>query len=339
MRYVILMVNFSQVILLSSNERIRNYFMKIFILLLLFFNVAGSLFGNEKTSKRTIIVSEGILKGFKYVGEVDENNLPHGKGEAEGRDNREGNEGFVATNGLITVKGDFVHGTMTGKVEYWEESFGTRYIGEMKNNEMHGHGVFIVSGTGEGLSGYRYEGGWKDGLKHGEGLMTYNDGSYTKGTYVENSLHGFVVKVIKNQYTYYGEYENGRETIGYIRWANGAKYVGEWGSPSDGKYRLFNMQGLGILTSQDGRIMVGEFKNGRPEGLTATKIPGVVTHVGERSDDKFNGMGYMELEREDRVKYLGNFLDNKRHGQGMTITETGEPTFGVWEHDKLIQSK
>jgi hypothetical protein len=303
--------------------------MKTFILLLLFFNVSGFLFGDEKTNKRTIIVSEGILKGLKYVGEVDENNLPHGKGEAEGIDERDGS--------LVTAKGDFVHGTMTGEVETWAESSGWRYIGGMKNDKRHGYGVFIV--PGEGLSGYRYEGGWKDGAKHGEGLMTYNDGSYTKGTYVENSLHGFVVKVIKNQYTYYGEYENGRETIGYIRWANGAKYVGEWGNPSDGKYRLFNMQGLGILTSQDGRIMVGEFKNGRPEGLTATKIPGVVTHVGERSDDKFNGMGYMELERGDRVKYLGNFLDNKRHGQGMTITETGEPTFGVWEHDKLIQSK
>jgi hypothetical protein len=217
-----------------------------------------------------------------------------------------------------------------------------RYIGEMKNNKMDGYGVLNVSGTGKGLSGYRYEGNWKNNLKHGEGIMTYSDGSYVKGTYVENQLHGFAVKVIKDQYTYYGEYEKGRETIGYMRWVNGTKYVGEWKRGYEGKYKRFDMQGLGILTSSDGKILVGEFKDGEAEGFVATKVPDDehdLTYIGERLNGKANGIGYMEIrEKEGRRKYLGNFLDNKKHGQGMIIIETGEPVFGVWEDDKLIQS-
>ncbi len=43
-------------------------------------------------------------------------------------------------------------------------------IGQFQNDKANGHGVFFYK------DGSKYEGEWKDGLKHGKGIDFYSNG-------------------------------------------------------------------------------------------------------------------------------------------------------------------
>ena len=48
---------------------------------------------------------------------------------------------------------------------------GNSFDGEFKNNKRHGTGLFIWAATGAS-----YKGGWKDGVMHGKGITTNQNG-------------------------------------------------------------------------------------------------------------------------------------------------------------------
>lgn len=100
------------------------------------------------------------------------------------------------------------------------------YIGEVKNDQAHGHGIGIW------LTGSKYEGEWKQNQRHGKGVFEWADGERYEGEYVNDMRHG--------EGTYY--------------WTNGQKYVGEW---SDDQ-----RNGKGIFYDEDGEILTqGRWKN------------------------------------------------------------------------------
>ena len=55
----------------------------------------------------------------------------------------------------------------------WRVQCNSKYDGEWKDGECHGHGV-EVSADGS----IAHVGEWKDGKPHGQGFMTYLDGTY-----------------------------------------------------------------------------------------------------------------------------------------------------------------
>lgn len=318
--------------------------MKNFLLFFLIFNSYLGLWANEESRVRTFVIQEGFGKGLEYTGEVDSQGKPHGKGKLKGT---------TALGRFVTGKGHFVHGQASGYCELTDGE-GGKYTGEMKNSEKHGFGVRIYP------NGRKYEGEWKNNLKHGKGTFYYPDGRYTKGTYRNNVLHGFaIMEGGADDYSYYGELVDGNfEGHGYIKWPNGVKYVGEW---KDDK-----MHGHGCLTDPDGTTeYVGEFKNGQPVGLVGKansegklifigKInqkghsegmiyemmdPGTrKRYIGEKQDGKATGVGYLDVGEGNR-KHIGYFLNNKIHGAGMTITETGQKIFGIWENNELVSEE
>ena len=81
--------------------------------------------------------------------------------------------------------------------------------------------------------GSRYEGGYKEGMKHGHGKYIWNDGSMYEGEWFENKI-------------------NGR---GIYIWPDGRKYNGEW--------KDNNMHGKGLYTWKDGRVYTGHFKDAK----------------------------------------------------------------------------
>jgi hypothetical protein len=90
----------------------------------------------------------------------------------------------------------------------------------------------------------KYIGEWRDGLRHGEGIMTWGDGSRYIGEWKDSLLHG------KGTFTW-----NGNKYIGELKdslfhgngtltWENGDKYIGEWESGEQhglGKYILLEL--------------------------------------------------------------------------------------------------
>ena len=56
-------------------------------------------------------------------------------------------------------------------------------MGDFVENKLEGHGVWLNKNNGN-----RYEGQFKDGQKHGEGIFTPNGKQPFKGVWVEGKL-------------------------------------------------------------------------------------------------------------------------------------------------------
>ena len=115
--------------------------------------------------------------------------------------------------------------------EYTSDS-GDIYIGEWKNDEMHGQGTYHYS------DGSVYTGEWKNNDMHGQGTYNYSDGSEYTGEWKNDDMHG--------QGTY--------------NYSDGGAYTGEWKNDE--------RSGDGIFTYKDGTEVVT--KNGiipPPKGL------------------------------------------------------------------------
>jgi hypothetical protein len=137
-----------------------------------------------------------------------------------------------------------------------------------------------VNGQGTMLyaTGHRYIGGFKDGVRHGEGVLLMPGKRKIEGVWVENEIRqgkftGFDGTVYEGQWAfrerngqgtltypdgrkYVGEFKDGqRHGKGTMRWPDGRTYVGD--------YKHGTRTGHGTMTYPDGRVIKGEFKDGR----------------------------------------------------------------------------
>lgn len=184
--------------------------------------------------------------GSQYSGE-----FRFGEQEGAGTLVRFKNKAYFATfkgefkkggiNGLGEVSyynGDRFVGFLTdGKKQtgtyYFED--GSIYEGPFEKGKHHGFGK-LVYGKNSKFSGQIYEGFIQMGLKHGEGFLTFKNGSAYRGEFKNNGFHG----------------------LGIYNWHSGESYSGYW---ENGKHH-----GNGILTMADGRVMDGNWKQGEFEG-------------------------------------------------------------------------
>jgi hypothetical protein len=131
-----------------------------------------------------------------YVGDVDEDGLPHGQGT------------HISDNG-DSYTGDWVHGNMEGSgtrrylagVQYeggykqgkWDGDgyvvwpSGNTYDGQWRNGNMHGLGEKKCA------DGERYKGGYDNFEKHGQGEWLQKDGTHYKGGFDQGKRSGFGV--------------------------------------------------------------------------------------------------------------------------------------------------
>jgi cell division septation protein DedD len=100
-----------------------------------------------------------------------------------------------------------------------------------------------------------YEGHWQDGVKNGQGIMTYPDGSKYIGQWKNDRRSG------QGTYTYFdggkyeGQWKDGRKNgQGTYFYSDGGKYIGRF---KDG-----NTCGKGIMSFPDGHEYKGELVNG-----------------------------------------------------------------------------
>ena len=118
----------------------------------------------------------------------------------------------------------------------WHNCFGTytwangdKYVGEFKDDKMHGLGTYTW-GRGP-AEGDLYIGEYKDNQRHGQGTYTHASGE-----------------------KYVGEYKNGKKNgYGTNSFPDGDKYAGEW---KDGKNH-----GYGTYTFANGRKDSGYYMN------------------------------------------------------------------------------
>jgi hypothetical protein len=174
--------------------------------------------------------ANGKCRAFSKGGLFYEGNL---------KDSAQDGHGIYYYNNGDKYEGIFKNKNKHGYGIYYYTN-GNRYEGNWQDNEEEGHGVFywpdgstydgdfeagqrdgfgiltVISPTTKEVTG-RYEGKWKDGKKHGEGLATnyFSNGSVEicRGTWKNGKRHGYCkVEVIENgqrEVFFEGFYEDG----------------------------------------------------------------------------------------------------------------------------------
>jgi hypothetical protein len=87
---------------------------------------------------------------------------------------------------------------------------------------------------GQGMMKYQsgtYIGDWQDGLRHGQGKFTWNNGDTYNGSWFEDKRHGQGIYIWGDGSKYKGHYSYGvRSGYGIYYYTNGTIYEGTWQS-------------------------------------------------------------------------------------------------------------
>jgi hypothetical protein len=188
------------------------------------------------------------------------------------------------------------------------------YKGEWERGRMHGHGTYYYSspkdersnknekggGGGGGSSkklqsvpvggGSRYEGDFKENLRHGTGTYVLPDGSVYAGQWREGLMSGRGVFTWPDGAVYDGEWKDRkRHGLGLLKTADGFSYDGMWVHNS--------MEGRGSAVYPNGQQYNGLFSNGRREGRGTILFPNGAVYEGRFRDDEVDGQGTMKMHR------------------------------------------
>ncbi|XP_022918899.1 alsin isoform X2 [Onthophagus taurus] len=154
-----------------------------------------------------------------------------------------------------------------------------------------------------------YTGRWLNAKMHGSGKLTWIDGKIYTGQFNNNQMHGF----------------------GKITLPNIGVYEGQW--------KDNQQNGFGILKYTNGDVYKGYFKDGQPHGHGSLKqgnftASSASIYIGGWILGTKNGYGVMhDIVTGD--KYLGTWLDNKKHGKGLIVTSEGVYYEGIFNQDVL----
>ena len=241
----------------------------------------------------------------------------------KGRANGEGI--LYDENGATIIDGIFKDGLLINGSMYNRYYI---YTGEFKNNTFNGYGECRYISFGWDVmkeklfyfyDGIYYKGYWKNGKKHGKGVMIYQ---YDKDK--------------KMKIYYIGEWENNRKN------GKGQLYYGKL-NYYDGEWKNNLRSGLGQIYKNGTLIFEGTWLNDQKSGKGISyNDNGTKLYEGEWLDDKKNGKG--KLFYDDGDYYEGNFANDKRHGHGMVLSKgkivcSGNFVEDNYQYEKSEQKK
>ena len=152
----------------------------------------------------------------------------------------------------------------------------------------------------------------------------YTNGNSYFGQFLNDKPNGFGTLIDAYGDKYIGQWENG-EMNGH------GTYI--WGTKSKKKI-LFIFR---LKSRKSGDKYIGQWKNGEMHGQ-GTYIWGPNS---KKSGDRYIGQwvkgkrsGFGKLTFSDGGIYIGEFLNNKKHGQGISISPRKEKEFTRWEYGK-----
>ncbi|CAD8167607.1 unnamed protein product [Paramecium octaurelia] len=169
----------------------------------------------------------------------------------------------------------------------------------------------------------------------------------TVSTYLQKqNLSTYVNETYPNGQRYVGEKINGKkEGRGRLYYKEGGYYDGNWkndringqgvlyyasGRPAyDGEWIDDKFQGLGILYNDTPKIEDINYRNLEDIGFAWTK------YVGQFYDDNKNGQGTLYFLNGDRFE--GCFQDDQAQGQGRYISIGGKVIQGIWNFNHFVQ--
>ncbi len=162
-----------------------------------------------------------------------------------------------------------------------------------------------VNGTGEMnyATGHSFSGEFKDGMRHGKGVMLLPGGRKITGIWDSN-------EIIEGTSTY----------------SDGTTYTGQW--------QFREREGQGTMTWPDGRKYTGGYKDGLRHGKGIMVYPDGRIYDGQYQYGKRTGHGTMTYP--DGRKYIGQFKDGERTGQGKLIHPDGTEQVGEFKNGEFV---
>eukprot|EP01119_Soliformovum_irregulare_P006340 TRINITY_DN1825_c0_g1_i1.p1 TRINITY_DN1825_c0_g1~~TRINITY_DN1825_c0_g1_i1.p1 ORF type:complete len:686 (-),score=200.99 TRINITY_DN1825_c0_g1_i1:262-2319(-) len=121
-----------------------------------------------------------------------------------------------------------------------------------------------------------------------------------------------------------GEGYNTAQGWGTFQTDGGEFYVGQW---SQGK-----REGMGIKLWEDGRQYVGQWESNRRTGNGIIAWPNGDKYIGDIQFGFQQGHGM--FKSADGEKYIGEWNVNERHGYGVMTFKNGDTYSGEWLHNK-----
>ena len=207
-----------------------------------------------------------------------------------------------------------------GKALYMEpriDEVQYRYDGYWKNGMKHGHGYELKQGE-DGALWEEYMGEWRDDFKSGKGKMVSASGTVYKGMWQNDKMHG-KGKLFEDETWYVGDFQNGMMSgYGCIKQDNSFEY--------HGFVEMNQMHGLGKMkywpVDENGlpdSVYEGQWWRDKPEGQGyMTYNYGENALKGQFKDGHVHGLGLhtTRLSNGQKIKYEGSFEWGKYHGHG-----------------------
>jgi hypothetical protein len=237
--------------------------------------------------------------------------------------------------------GEYDDETGEGSAEYEAG----RYDGHFLDGVPHGQGKFTYN------DGSVYEGECAHDELNGRGKMTYSDGDVYEGEWLNNQMNGKGIMTYAIGSTYDGDWlngqKNGRGTIEYAD--DGRVYEGEWqndqmhghgkltyadGNIYEGEWQNDAMHGRGMYTFKTGKVYNGELRNNNFDGRGTMTYADGRTYEGDWADDERNGRG-IEKDAAGIIRYDGEWQNDQKHGRGMYTFEDNTVYDGEWADDAM----
>lgn len=195
----------------------------------------------------------------------------------------------------------------------YEFSNGDIYIGKMINNKMHGMGNYIFYSEREIKN--EYVGEFKNNNREGKGLYKFSNGDEYTGNFKREMANGIGRMNYNSGAEYLGEWRDSRkEGYGFYQWKDGEMYIGEFkGGKFNGRGSCFDrvgnliyegywinnvINGKGRFIWEDGKSYEGDFKEGKKHGEgTFYDEDGEILYRGTWENDKpiIFGMSFEEV--------------------------------------------
>lgn len=225
---------------------------------------------------------------------------------------KKGGEGARSKRVAVTTKKSSVPVTV-GKHQY---------LGEIANGLPNGQGKILYS------NGNWYEGGFKDGLRNGDGIL-YNASKkqWYVGHFTNDKANGNGVYYYSNGDWYEGTIAYDKLDQGTYHFADGEEWTGRW---KNGTW----IGGKKADSEIDGLKYNPEAYNYNPniKALTFDKNEtyiGIVDHIGTTPDVK----GRYYFSSGDW--YMGEWKKGIREGQGMYFYANGDRYIGEFKSNKM----
>ena len=194
---------------------------------------------------------------------------------------------------------------------------------------MQGMGVMTwIESTGD-VTGDRYEGEWKDGEAHGQGVRTWRDGSRYEGQFAHGLMAGTGVHTEPNGDRYSGMFKAGMyDGQGVMTWT-----VDPTPRPGGGSDPLpMPLPRPFFLASRPENIPAMPPDDVIIRAMPTDDMKGVHRYEGEWKDGEKHGQGVRTWP--DGSRYEGQFKGDTMHGQGVHTTPNGPRYEGTYNLGK-----